>query len=61
MKIYVNEIPTKGENCLFYKHKYLEDSSTSLGFKSFHKCNVNGQTCDLFNGRNCNKLKLLKE
>ena len=59
MKIYVNEIPSEAKKCLFYEITYTNDQSSLSGIRSFSRCNINGQICDLFRGRNCNKLKLL--
>lgn len=48
MKIYVNEMPKKPEECLFCKkrdgHVY---------------CNISNNLCKLGHGLNCNKLRVL--
>lgn len=68
MKIYVNEIPTKPNECLFSKkEKYFDNFLLNTETLRMNKvtiykyyCNVNGKLCDLDNGcKQCDKLKVL--
>lgn len=62
MKIFVNNIPKKPEECLFAVKNHitgleLTDKERERIFK--YRCKVNGKLCDLECGKNCNKLRCI--
>ena len=63
MKIFVNNIPNKPEECLFaVKNRITELPGERYGvFEPItkYRCNVNGKQCDLDFGKNCNKLRCI--
>lgn len=63
MKIFVNNIPHKPEECLFaVKEKMTTVYNPNTGSGQIvydYRCNVNGKTCDLKYGKNCNKLRCI--
>lgn len=68
MKIYVNEMPTDPNKCLFsskekHSNVFKINTDATIGEREViykYYCNVNGRLCDLENGcKQCNKLKVL--
>ena len=63
MKIFVNNIPHKPEECLFavknLTHKVYSESDKEWVKIEHYSCNVNGKLCDLSCGKNCNKLRCI--
>lgn len=58
MKVFVNNLPNKPEECLFYKKEYSRDSYSDQLHVSC-RCSMNGALCDLEKGHRCNKLKCI--
>lgn len=58
--IYVNEVPTKPEDCPFARKEidgFLRDIKTNKPIPVYtYYCNVNNKCCDLFGSSRCNKL-----
>ena len=63
MKIYVNEIPEKPEDCLFSRKEKFLDTFTVPNLKKVtlyeYYCNINNKKCNIDCGGKCNKLRVL--
>lgn len=65
MKILVDEMPVKPEECLFSRKEKYMDTFTIPDMRKItlytHHCNVDGKQCELdFGCECCNKLKTLE-
>lgn len=62
MRVIVDKMPTKPEECLFSTKIFKEDKNTKLGISWCYGCGINGGVCE-FNFEKmhkCNKLDEFK-